>query len=46
MDVYHIFPSIHGVALVRTKNAGLKSGALSSLEIQEPKMMQKIAICA
>jgi len=44
LDVYHI--STHGVALVRISNAGLKCAARGSLEIQDAKMMQKIAICA
>jgi len=44
LDVYHT--STHGVALVRILNAGLKCAAHGSLEIQDPKMMQKIAICA
>ena len=38
LDVYHT--STHGVAL------GLKCAAGGSLEIQDAKMMQKIAICA
>jgi len=44
LDVYHT--STHGVALVRISNAGLKCAACRSLEIQDAKMMQKIAICA
>jgi len=44
LDVYHT--STHGVALVRIKNAGLKCAARGSLEIQDAKMMQKIAIYA
>ena len=44
LDDYHT--STHGVALVRIYNAGLKCAAWSSLEIQDAKMMQKIAICA
>jgi len=44
LDVYHT--STHGVALVRIYNAGLKCAAGGSLEIQDAKMMQKIAICA
>jgi len=44
LDVYHT--STHGVALVRIKNAGLKCAALGSLKMQDPKMMQKIAIWA
>jgi len=43
-DVYHT--STHDVALVRIQNAGLKCAARGSLEIQDAKMMQKIAICA
>jgi len=34
-----------GVALVRIWNAGLKCAAGGSLEIQDAKMTQKIAIC-
>ena len=44
LDVYHT--STHGVTLVRIYNAGLKYAARSSLEIQDAKMAQKIAICA
>jgi len=44
LDVYHT--STHGVALVRIYNAGLKSAVRGSLEIQDAKLMQKIAICA
>jgi len=44
LDVYHT--STHGVALVRIKNAGLKCAARGSLEIQDAKMTQKIAISA
>jgi len=44
VDVYHT--STHGVALVRIYNAGLKCAASSSLEIQDAKMTQKIAIWA
>ena len=44
VDVYHAFA--HGVALVRIQNAGLKGAARGSLERQDPKMTQKIAICA
>jgi len=43
LDVYHT--STHGVALVRILNAGLKCAARGSLEIQDAKMMKKIAIC-
>ena len=43
-DVYHT--STRGVAFVRIYNAGLKCTARCSLEIQNPKMTQKIAICA
>jgi len=46
VDVYHRPTSIHGEALVRIKNAGLKCAARGSLEIQDAKMTQKIAICA
>jgi len=42
LDVYRT--STHGVALVRISNVGLKCGACGSLEIQDAKMMQKIAI--
>jgi len=44
LDVYHT--STHGVALVRIQNAGLKCAAHGSLEIQDAKVTQKIAICA
>jgi len=44
LDVYHI--STHGVALVRIENAGMKCAARGSLEIQDAKKTQKIAICA
>jgi len=44
LDVYHT--STHGVVLVRIYNAGLKCAARGSLEIQDAKMTQKIAICA
>jgi len=44
VDVYNI--STHGVALVRIYNAGLKCAAHGSLEMQDAKMTQKIAICA
>jgi len=44
LDVYRT--STHGVALVRIENAGLKCAARGSLEIQDAKLMQKIAICA
>jgi len=44
LDFYHT--STHGVAPVRIWNAGLKCAARGSLEIQDAKMMQKIAICA
>jgi len=44
LDAYHT--STHGVALVRIYIAGLKCAASGSLEIQDAKMMQKIAICA
>jgi len=42
LDVYH--SSTHHVALVRIQNAGLKRAASGSLEMQDAKMMQKIAI--
>jgi len=42
LDVYHA--STHDVALARIQNAGLKCAASGSLEIQDTKMMQKIAI--
>jgi len=44
VDVYHT--STHGVALVRIQDAGLKCAARGSLEIQDAKMTQKIAISA
>jgi len=44
LDVYHT--STHDVALVRIQNAGLKCAARCSLEIQDAKMTQKIAIWA
>ena len=43
LDIYHT--STHDVALVRIWNACLKCAALSSLEIQDAKTTQKIAIC-
>jgi len=43
VDAYHT--STHGVALVQISNAGLKCAARGSLEIQDAKMTQKIAIC-
>jgi len=44
LDLYHT--STHGVALVRTSNAGLKCAARGSLEMQDPKNRQKFAIWA
>jgi len=44
LDAYSI--STHGVALVRIYNAGLKCTASGSLEMQDPKNRQKIAILA
>jgi len=44
MDVCHT--STHGVALVRIQNVGLTCAARGSLEIQDTKMTQKIAIWA
>jgi len=44
MDVYHT--STHDVVLVRIENAGLKCAARGSLETQNPKTHQKIAIWA
>jgi len=44
MDVCHT--STHGVALVRIQNAGLKCAARDSLEMQDPKNYQKVAIWA
>ena len=44
LDVYHT--STHGVALVRIQNTGLKCAARGSREIQDAKMMPKIAIWA
>jgi len=42
LDIYHT----HGVALVRTQNAGLKCAARGSLEMKDPKNRQKVAIWA
>ena len=44
LDLYHT--STHGVALVRIQNAGLKCAARGSLQIQDAKKSQKIAIWA
>jgi len=44
VDVYHTYT--HCVALVRIQNAGLKCATCGSLEIQDAKMTQKIAIWA
>jgi len=44
VDVY--YTSTRGVALVRIYNAGLKCAALGSLEKQDAKMTQKVAIWA
>jgi len=44
LDVYHT--STHAVALAQIKNAGLKCAASGLMEIQDAKMMQKIAIRA
>jgi len=44
LDIYHT--STHGVTLVRILIAGLKCAESGSLEIQDAKMTQKIAICA
>jgi len=44
LDVYHT--STHDVFLVRIYNADLKFAASGSLEMQDVKMMQKIAIWA
>jgi len=44
LDVYHT--STHGVALVRIKNAGLKSATRGSLQMPDPKKSPKIAIWA
>ena len=44
LDVYHT--STHGVALVCIQNAGLKRAARSSLEMQDAKNSQKVAIYA
>ena len=44
LDVYHT--SIHGVALVRISNAGLKRAVRSSLKIQNAKNRKKVAIWA
>ena len=43
LDVYHT--STHGVALVRIYDAGLKHAARASLEMQDAKNRQKVAIC-
>ena len=43
-DVYHT--STHGVALVRISNANLKCAARGSLQIQDAKKSQKIAVWA
>jgi len=42
LDVYHT--SAHGVDLVRIYNAGLKSAARASLEMQQAKNRQKFGI--
>jgi len=44
VDVYRT--STHGVALVQILNASLKCAARGSLEIQDAKITQKIAVCA
>jgi len=44
LDVYHT--STHGMALVRIQSAGLKCAANGSLEMQDPKNCQKVAILA
>jgi len=44
LDVYHTLT--HGVAPVRIQNAGLKHAAHDSLEMQDPKNRQKVAIWA
>ena len=44
LDVYHT--STHGVALVRIWDAGLKRAARGSLEMQDAKNRQKVAIRA
>ena len=44
LDVYHT--STHGVALVRIYNTGLKRAVRGSLEMQDPKHRQKVAIWA
>ena len=44
LDVYRT--SSHGVALVQIYNAGLKRAARGSLEMQDPKNRQKVAIWA
>jgi len=41
-----ILRHIYGVALVRIENAGLKRAARGSLEMQDSKNCQKLAICA
>jgi len=44
LDVCHT--STHGGALVRIWDAGLKRAARGSLEMQDAKNRQKVAICA
>jgi len=44
LDIYHT--STHGAALVRIYHAGLKHAARGSLEMQDPKNRQKVAIWA
>ena len=44
LDVCHTFT--HGVALAQIKDADLKRAARSSLEMQDAKNRQKVAICA
>jgi len=39
------YTSTHGLALVRIKDAGLKRAARGSLEMQDAKNRQKVAIC-
>jgi len=44
LDVCHT--STHGVALMRIQDAGLKRAERGSLEMQDAKNRQKVAICA
>jgi len=44
LDVYHTLT--HDVVIVQIRNAGLKCAARGSLEMQDPKIRQKLAIWA